>query len=385
MRVESEPSLQDIGTLRDFIRSISQGIYLVTPAGEILDANPALVEIFGATSLEELQRHRSADLVPSKEQRAERLRLLQSQGWLRDFEYQIQRLDGEMRTVRDTVFAQRDETGEIVVMHGIVTDVTDVTDKSDVQALSWGDTPWGAFFAGAPAGLAVLDQSLCFVRVNERLSQLHRLPVDEHVGRPFSEVVPGLAPAIEPILRSVLETGHPALDFEVPTSEETTPSEVRYWRFSAFPVGPLHGEITTVGVIVVDVTSARRIEQEVRFDQRYLLAMIENHPLAIVVLDASNRILSVNQAFENMFLYTRTEVVGKDVDELVAPTQELATARELTIRTRAGERLRAEGRRLRKDGTSVEVGIYTIPIALDGELVGAYGMYEDLTLRRLSR
>jgi len=381
MSVESNPTLQDIGTLRDFIRSISQGVYLVTPSGEILDANPALVEIFGAGSLEELQQRRSADLVPSIEQRAERLKLLQSQGWLRDFEYQIRRLDGEMRTVHDTVFAQRDENGEIVVMHGII---TDVTEGGDQRSLSWGDTPWGAFFAGAPAGLAVLDQSLRFVRVNERLSQLHRLPVDEHVGRPFAEVVPGLAPAIEPILRSVLETGHPALDFEVPTSEETTPSEVRYWRFSAFPVGPLHGETTTVGVIVVDVTSARRIEQEVRFDQRYLLAMIENHPLAIVVLDASSRILSVNQAFENMFLYSRTEIVGKDVDALLAPAQELATARELTIRTRAGERLRVEGRRLRKDGTSVEVGIYTIPIALDGKLVGAYGMYEDLTARRLS-
>ena len=85
MPVESKPSLQDIGTLRDFIRSISQGVYVVTPSGEILDANPALVEIFGAASLEELQRHRSAELVPSKEQRAERLRLLQTQGWLRDF------------------------------------------------------------------------------------------------------------------------------------------------------------------------------------------------------------------------------------------------------------------------------------------------------------
>jgi PAS domain S-box-containing protein len=354
---------------------------MVTLDGEILDANPALVEIFGAGSLEELQKYRSADLVPSQEQRAERLRLLQSQGWLRDFEYQIRRLDGEMRTVRDTVFAQRDDRGEIVVMHGII---TDVTDEDAELGLSWGDTPWGAFFAGAPAGLAILDQSLRFVRVNERLSQLHRLPVDDHVGRPFAEVVPGLAPAVEPILRSVLDTGDPALDFEVPTSEETTPSEVRYWRFSAFPVGPLHGAATTVGVIVVDVTTARRIEQEVRFDQRYLLAMIENHPLAIVVLDAGNRVLSVNQAFENMFLYTRADVLGKDIDEIVAPPQELAKARELTIRTRAGERMHVQGRRLRKDGTSVEVGIYTIPIALDGELVGAYGMYEDLTARRLS-
>jgi PAS domain S-box-containing protein len=381
MPVDSRPTLQDIGTLRGFIRSISQGIYVVTPAGEILDANPALVEIFGAGSLEELQQYRSADLVPSKEQRAERLRLLQSQGWLRDFEYQIRRIDGAMRTVRDTVFAQRDDQGEIVVMHGII---TDVTDEDTPHGLSWGDTPWGAFFAGAPAGLAILDESLRFVRVNERLSQLHRLPVDDHVGRPYAEVVPGLAPAVGPILRSVLETGEPALDFEVPTSEETTPSEVRYWRFSAFPVGPLHGAPTTVGVIVVDVTTARRIEQEVRFDQRYLLAMIENHPLAIVVLDAGNRVLSVNQAFENMFLYTRAEVLGKDIDVIVAPPQELAKARELTIRTRAGERMHVQGRRLRKDGTSVEVGIYTIPIALDGELVGAYGMYEDLTARRLS-
>ena len=45
-------SLDDPETLRLFVRNLSEGIYITNAAGEILDANPACLEILGVPSLE---------------------------------------------------------------------------------------------------------------------------------------------------------------------------------------------------------------------------------------------------------------------------------------------------------------------------------------------
>jgi PAS domain S-box-containing protein len=73
-------SLQDVGTLRDFISRIEQGIYIVTPDGRIVDANPALLKIFGAESVEQLQQYRSDELVVDPEVRADRRQMLAEHG-----------------------------------------------------------------------------------------------------------------------------------------------------------------------------------------------------------------------------------------------------------------------------------------------------------------
>ena len=49
-------SLDDPETLRLLIRRIGEGIYITDIAGRFLDANPALLDIFGVSSLSELQQ-----------------------------------------------------------------------------------------------------------------------------------------------------------------------------------------------------------------------------------------------------------------------------------------------------------------------------------------
>ena len=369
-------SLKDGGTLQDFISRIAQGIYIVTPDGRIIDANPALLDIFGAESVEELQRYRSEDLVADPEALKERRRLLAQNGFLRDYRYEIRRLDGKVVPVRDTVFTQRDDGGQVVALHGILVELQE--DETSSQGPP-ADEGLSSFFTGAPAGLAILDSELRFVRINRRLADMHILPVEDHLGRSLAEALPGIAPAVDPILRRVLETGSPALNLEINTEEPGSLGSVRVWRLSAFPVGPAEERPTGVGVMVVDITDAKRVEREARLDQRYLSALIESSPLAMVTVDLRGRVVSANQAFEQLFLFPRDEIVGRDLDELIDPEEERAHAQALTMRTGAGERLRSEGNRRRKDGTVIVVRIHTAPIIIDDHCVGTYGIYERVT------
>ncbi len=51
-------SLSDPATLRQFASKLGEGIYISTPAGNILDANRAFIDIVGVGSLEELKAGR---------------------------------------------------------------------------------------------------------------------------------------------------------------------------------------------------------------------------------------------------------------------------------------------------------------------------------------
>jgi diguanylate cyclase (GGDEF)-like protein/PAS domain S-box-containing protein len=117
-------SLEDPETLRLFVENLHEGVYITNDAGEILDANPACLEIFGVPSVEELRSHRAEQLFADPAKRAEERELLARDGVVREFEFTLRRPDGEERSVLDTCHAIRDEgTGE-VLYHGILIDIS---------------------------------------------------------------------------------------------------------------------------------------------------------------------------------------------------------------------------------------------------------------------
>ena len=63
----------------------------------------------------------------------------------------------------------------------------------------------------APAGLAILDSKLRYVQLNETLARMNGRTVGAHLGKSVCEVLPELAPVVEPILQRILATGEPAL------------------------------------------------------------------------------------------------------------------------------------------------------------------------------
>lgn len=116
-------NLSDPNTLSELALRLKEGIYITTVDGEIIDANPAFLEMFGVESLEELKGSRTGDFV-RPEVRAREMAQLERDGSVRDFEFQLTRRDGEVRTVTDSAFLSIDpQTGE-KYCHGILVDIT---------------------------------------------------------------------------------------------------------------------------------------------------------------------------------------------------------------------------------------------------------------------
>ena len=116
-------SLSDPETLRKFAKNLGEGIYITNERGDMLDANPAFLEIFGVGSVDELRTYHVNDFVDPEIRRKE-VELVEREGSMRDRELQIRRRDGTVRTVLDTWYTNIDpETGE-PIFHGILVDIT---------------------------------------------------------------------------------------------------------------------------------------------------------------------------------------------------------------------------------------------------------------------
>jgi PAS domain S-box-containing protein len=115
----------------------------------------------------------------------------------------------------------------------------------------------------------------------------------------------------------------------------------------------------------------------------YLNALVERSPVAIVVVDSNTRVQMCNPAFEGLFQYRREEIVGAELNPLIAPGELLHEASQVSTQVeKEGQHVQMTTRRRRKDGTLVDVELYGVPLKVAGKVVGVYGLYLDITARK---
>jgi diguanylate cyclase (GGDEF)-like protein/PAS domain S-box-containing protein len=118
-------SLSSLQTLTLLVRNLREGVYITTASGRILDANPAFLEMFGVRTLDQLDTRTAVSLLVNPARRLEEARRLQEAGTVREFELEIRRLDGQVRTVLDTAYQIVDTVSGELLYHGILVDITD--------------------------------------------------------------------------------------------------------------------------------------------------------------------------------------------------------------------------------------------------------------------
>ncbi len=114
----------------------------------------------------------------------------------------------------------------------------------------------------------------------------------------------------------------------------------------------------------------------------YFESLINNNPVALVTMDEHQKIISVNEAFSNLFQYTEEEVKSRHLDEIIAPNECIPQAYEFTSQVLSGGKIHGAGKRKKKDGSLVDVEIYGVPIMIENRIAGVLGMYIDITDRK---
>jgi len=110
-----------------------------------------------------------------------------------------------------------------------------------------------------------------------------------------------------------------------------------------------------------------------------LESLVENNPVAVIVLDAEERVTDWNPAAAALFGYSAEEALGREIDRLVLGDTGGAEGREITREAVATGRAQRITRRRRKDGTPVDVELMLAPLHVEGAHVGFLAIYHDIT------
>ena len=147
-------------------------------------------------------------------------------------------------------------------------------------------------------------------------------------------------------------------------------------------VSPIMEGDTIIGSrgVIRNVTDRVNAEKEILRQKDLLDSLLQQSPIAMVINDMEKRITVVNPAFEKLFGYSREEVIGKRLDELLSPSYRPDNENELSTLIMKKQETR-ENRRRKKDGSLVDVEIFTTPFFVGGERFGYLAFYNDISER----
>ncbi len=220
--------------------------------------------------------------------------------------------------------------------------------------------------AATPIGIGYADRELRFVRVNETLARFSGRPVEDHVGRPVSEMLsPEDAAAVEPLLRRVLESGEPVLGIEVHTGTPDGPEPLRHFVANLFPVRDPQGHPYWVGATVIDITVQQQAQEEreqllaaLRESEARFRALADSGVIGVLVADPE-RVIEANDAFLRLIGYSRDEMLAGEIrwTEITPPEYAALDQRAIAQLLDTGVCPPFEKEYIRKDGARVPIVI----------------------------
>ena len=174
----------------------------------------------------------------------------------------------------------------------------------------------------------------------------------------------------------VIQSGEPILNREEPALDEHgNPVLILTTKV---PLRDNKGQIQGLVGIGRDITAQRQTENDLLREKTFLEALNLTSPVAIVVSDSGEKIISCNPSFERLYGYSSSEIIGKNLDALITTPDTIREANAYTQQAMT-DPIHAISKRRRKDGSLVDVEVFGVPVRIGEERVGALAIYHDIS------
>src|SRR5438093_12441660 len=118
--------------------------------------------------------------------------------------------------------------------------------------------------------------------------------------------------------------------------------------------------------------------------KQYLAAIVQSADDAIVSKNLKSVVISWNPGAERVFGYTAAEGIGRSINRII-PADLMSQQHDIIAHIRRGERVdHFETKRLRKDGTALDVSLTISPVHDDdGEIIGSSKIGRDICQKKI--
>lgn len=249
---------------RKLFDSSIDGIYVTTPEGRLLNANPALARMMGYDTPQELIEGvtdvaRAIYLDPSL--RNEYQERMARDGMVREFEYQVRQRDGTVLWLSDSATTVRDEAGNVVRYEGVVRDITN--QKRAEDEVAEGRRRLQEVIDTVPAVINLKDMQMRYVLMNRYMANIFNIEPEDAIGRTTTDIMSRYgAQKTDENDRRVLDAGEELGFYE----EEYIDSSgtMRQWLVNKLPLRGSDGNIKQIVTVALDIGERKRNELEMR-------------------------------------------------------------------------------------------------------------------------
>ncbi|KPK88810.1 MAG: hypothetical protein AMJ88_18380, partial [Anaerolineae bacterium SM23_ 63] len=348
--------------------------------GKVMSWNPAAETLFGYTQEEAVGRHVD-DLVARDDSiRVEAASYTEQVLKLGRLHATTKRTrkDGSLVDVEILAFADHpvifggEKVGYIIIYH-------DISERKRItEELRRQKEYYESLFNNIPTAVVTEDMDGRVVSWNPEAEKLFGYTREEAVGSLLDDLVA----KDDTILEEARSFSTQTLRGErVQTTTRRTRKDGSYVdvELLALPV-TVAGDKVGLIAIYLDITKLKGIAQELRQQKEYFESLFINNPVAVVTADLDGNVVSWNPSAEKLFGYAQEEVVGRDVDSLVA-NDDLIRAEAIGYTDQVFNlgHVVATTKRTRKDGSLVDVDLLSLPVIVAGEMVGYIAIYHDIT------
>lgn len=266
------------------------------------------------------------------------------------------------------------DEGEVVAIYSLTHDVTDR--ELALNNAKRGMKSYQDLFNSISDAIYMLDKDGMIVEVNEGLEQTFGYKRREVVGK-HNKILAAPGKYDEQRIHEIINLAHNGKPGKYEGWGKKKNGEIFPTEFLV-NTGNYFGEDVLI-VIERDVTDRRESEEALKHREGLFSKLFNSSPIGIALLNEHREVEMVNDGFEQLFGYREDELRGLELDKLIVPEQ----GHEDALRLSESERVKqVTERRIRKDGTVVDVIIYAVPVVVEKSVVGIYGIYVDITDRR---
>ena len=249
---------------RKLFDSSIDGIYVTTPGGRILNANPALARMMGYDSPQHLMESITdvANMIyldPAV--RTDYAERMARDGMVREFEYQVRRRDGSLLWLSDSATAVCDETGKVLRYEGTVRDISN--QKRAEEEVAEGRRRLQEVIDTVPAVINVKDMQMRYVLMNRYMASIFSIEPEDAIGRTTTDIMSRYgARKTDENDRRILETGQELGFYEEEYIDSS--GRMRQWLVNKLPLRGSDGRIKQIVTVALDIGERKRSEQEMR-------------------------------------------------------------------------------------------------------------------------
>ncbi|MCU0411011.1 MAG: PAS domain S-box protein, partial [Bacteroidetes bacterium] len=359
--------------------NIPVGLFRSTPGptGRFIEVNPALAEILGFDTMTELLTIDVSSLYLDPLERQRFSDKLAAKGFVKNEELSYRKKDSTRIVVSETAIAVRDADGALQYFDGIVEDITERKRAEDELLVQ--KAYLEQLFNSAPEAVVLHDTNDRVVNINAEFTRLFGYARDEAVGRLLNELV---APA-EFMDEASFLSDQVIHGTQVETESQRRRKDGQLIDVSILGAPILHdGKQMGVYAIYRNITERKKAEDALRIQKTYFERLFNSAPEAIALHSNTDRIANINREFSRMFGYTREEAIGRQINTLIVPASLQQEAADVSRRVLSGERIELDTKRMRKDGTLIDVSVLGAPIVHEGVQIGDYAIYRDIGERK---